>query len=129
MGSLSWSTNKIDGHHLCSRGNTVRVTTKSLEILKNRFGVASTQLAASTPWISGIAGIIDTLFNEHGVDAASESAIEVSYRLIYAAYARLEGSDNDLASRIDAGLTQGAVLYMGDEFLREAGKGAKLLAV
>lgn len=40
-----------------------------------------TQLAASTPWLFGIAGIIDTLVNENGVDASSEPYIEVSYRM------------------------------------------------
>lgn len=39
---------------------------------------------------------------------------------------RLEGSDNDVVFRIDAGLTQGAGLCTGNEILREAGKGAKL---
>lgn len=59
--------------------------------------------------------MIYALIKEHGVEASSEPAIEIGYRMMYAAYMRLEGSGNDVASRVDAGLTQGAGLYMGGE--------------
>lgn len=45
---------------------------------------------------------------------------------MHATYMRIENSEHNVASRIDEGLTQGAGLYMSDEYLREAGKGAKL---
>lgn len=72
--------------------------------------------------------MIEKNISEYGFDAASDPSVEVEigHRMMHAAYMRLEGSENDVALHIYAGLTQGDGLYMGERILREAGKGVKL---
>ena len=79
-----------------------------------------------SPFVQGLAGIIDVSINEHGVEAASDPAVEIAYRMLYAAVMRLEGGDSDIAARLDAGLAHGSGLFMADDILKEAGKAAKL---
>lgn len=70
----------------------VQITANSLEILKERRGVSSNQIAMVSPWLLGIAEMIDTTINDYGVDAASDPSIEMGYRMKFSAYVRLEGS-------------------------------------
>lgn len=70
--------------------------------------MSSNQVAKMSPWLFGIAAMIDTTLNDYKVDTVSELLIEIWYWMLYAAYMRLECSDNDVAFRIGAGLTQGA---------------------
>lgn len=54
----------------------------------------------------GISGMIGTTNNAPSADAASDPATDIGYRMINAAYVRIEVSESDDASRIEAGLTR-----------------------
>ena len=105
---------------------TTQAAVRALDKLKGERGVSSSLVITLSPFVQGLAGIIDVFINEHGVEAASDPAVEIAYRMLYAAVMRLEGGDSDIAARLDAGLAHGSGLFMADDILKEAGKAAKL---
>lgn len=117
---------KVLGRQLKVGLATVQFTAKSFEILKVLSSISSNQSTVMGSSLLGIARMIDKTINEYFAESASEPAIEMGYKMIYAACMRLEGLDIDVASRVDAVLTQGAGIYVGENIRREAGRGGKI---
>ena len=86
---------------------TTQAAVRALYKLKRERGVSSSLVITLSPFVLDLAGIIDVFINEHGVEAETDPAVEIAYRMLYAAVMRLEGGDSYIAARLDAGLAHG----------------------
>lgn len=75
---------------------------RALDKMKEKRGISSSLLNTLSPFLLGLAGIIDVFINEHGVEAASDPAMLIAYRMLYAAVMRLKGGDVDMTARLEA---------------------------